>query len=146
MLANNLYTHSDTEYFQINLFRNIIYAAVVLKKFNWAENFVKGHLNKLMPDYRDEVYHFAYSMIYFEKREFSKALDEISKVRYDFFVFKFDVRLYTLKIYYEMNSFESAISLIDTFTHFLSNNKSAPGKLQEKFFKISEIVTEVNKN
>ncbi|MEO8210486.1 MAG: hypothetical protein ABI840_07985 [bacterium] len=145
MLSNNLYTHSDTEYFQINLFRNMIYTAVVLKKPDWIEKFIIEYLDKLMPEYRDEVYHFAYTLIYFEKKEFSKALDEISKVRYDFYVFKFDVRLFTLKIYYEMNSFESAISLIDTFTHFLNNNKSDLKNYRNSFFEFLKFLKQLIK-
>ncbi len=133
MLSKNIYTHSDSEFFQLNLFRNIFYTAIVLKEFEWAESFTKEYLNKVMPLHREDISHLANAYIYFEKKEFEKALGEISSVNYKFFVFKYDVRILTLKIYYELDSFEPALSLIDTFTHFLSNNKTLSGTNKDGF-------------
>ncbi len=140
MLSKNIYTHSPNEHFQVNLFRNIFYTAIALKKFDWAEDFINKHLSEVMPEYRDEVRHLAYTLIYFEKKDYARALEEISGVRYDFFVFKYDIRILTLKIYYEMNSFESALSLIDTFTHFLTNSKSTSESYKEGFFNFLKYV------
>lgn len=43
--------------------------------------------------------------------------------------------MWMLKIYYEQKSFESAISLIDSFSHFLSKNKIVPVLEKERFGK-----------
>ncbi len=125
MLGAGIYIHSDNECFQLNLFRNMFYTANKLKRFEWVERFISEHLNELSPEYRENTGHLAYAYLSFEKGDFEKALAEITQVEYNYFVFKFDVRLLTLKIYYELHSFESALSLIDTFSHFLLNNKSA---------------------
>jgi len=46
-----------------------------------------------------------------------------------------------LKIYYEQGSYESAISLIDTFSHFLSKNKSVSAIDKERFGKFLKFLS-----
>lgn len=133
MISKELYTHSESEYFQINLFRNMFYTALVLNEISWAENFVKRYLDKVSPQSRDDIGHLAYAYIHFSKKEFEKALVEINEVRYNFFVYKYDVRILTLKIYYELNYFEQALSLLDTFSHFLAGNKKVSEELKQSF-------------
>ena len=88
------------------------------------------------------VWRWTQPNIYFEKKEFDKALIEVIRVNYNYFVFKFDVRILTLKIYYELNSFEPALSLIDSFSHFLINNKSAES-YRESFLAFLKFVREM---
>lgn len=133
MLAEKIYKHSNEEYFQLNLFRNIFYTAVYLREYEWTFKFIEDHVQELQPEFRENIKHLAYAYINFGKCEFETALEEITKVRYDYFAFKFDVRLLTLKIYYEMNLFEPALSLIDSFSHFLSNNKNVSVQQKESF-------------
>lgn len=135
MLKHKIYIHSEKENFQVNLFRNMFFTAVVLKEFVWAENFLKDYIGKLSAEQREDMSHYSKAVLNFEKGEYEKALEELSKVRFKFFVYKYEIRMLTLKIYYEQHSYEAAISLIDTFQHFLSNNKSVPESEKERFGK-----------
>ncbi|MEP7146511.1 MAG: hypothetical protein ABI792_05840 [bacterium] len=144
MLSKNIFRHSDSDYFQLNLFRNMFYVAQSLKKFDWVENFIAEYLDKLLPKYREDVKHLAYAYIHFGRKELDKALSEIIQVNYNFFVFKFDVRVLTLKTYYEMQSYEPALSLIDSFSHFLMYNSSA-ASYREGFLNFLKFVRELIK-
>lgn len=133
MLTEKVYKHTEDEYFQQNLFRNIYYTAVFQKEYDWAEKFIEKYISELQPENRENAKHLAFAYINFGRSEFEKALKEVSEVKYENFVIKFDIRLLTLKIYYELRSFESALSLIDTFSHFLSNNKNILPNQKEGF-------------
>ena len=50
-------------------------------------------------------------------------MEQTGKINYTFLVFKFDAKVLTLKLYYELKMPEPALSLIDSFSHFLSKKK-----------------------
>ena len=133
MLSGNIYLHSEKEYFQINLFRNMFYTAVIQKEFKWAEKFIKEHINELSPEQKEDMEHYSKAVLYFEKNNFVSSLEEICKVKYKYFVYKYDVKLLMLKSYYELGYFENALFLIDSFSHFLSKNRTVSELEKERF-------------
>jgi hypothetical protein len=140
MLSESIWGHSDISIIQVNLFRNIFYTAVILERFDWAEIFVNKYKDRLIPAQRENMVHFSKAIIFFEKGEYENALSEINKVNYNFFVFKFDARVLLLKIFCEIGLFEQAYSLIDSFSHFLANNKNVYRHDKERFGKFLKYV------
>ncbi len=134
-LNNNFYNNSETSPMALDMFRNIIINALRLREFDWVEFFINNYINTLQSDYRENMYNFSFSLLYFEKGNFEESLRFITQLKYDTFVFKFDVRVLTLMIYYELNYIEEAISLLDSFRHFISETKT-----------ISEYVREIHTN
>jgi tetratricopeptide (TPR) repeat protein len=94
-----------------------------MKEFRWLKKFIETYTEKLRPEYRENMKYLARANLDFAQGKFEKALENISKVKYDIFIYKFDVKNLMLKIYYELNLFDPAFSLIDAFKHFLSENK-----------------------
>ncbi len=133
MIRENLLAPNENDYIQTNLFRNIFYTAVILKRYEWAEDFIGRFSSKIHPEQKDSMFYYSRAMIYFEKKQFNRSLENISRVGQRFFPFKFDAKVLMLKIYYELEDFEPAISLIDSFSHFLSNNKSVYITDKERF-------------
>ena len=121
MLKNNIYKKSTKEDFHIVLFRNIIFVMTIAGKFEWLENFIEKYSGELHIDHRENMYSFSYAHVNFAKGNFEAALEYISTVSYDVFIFKMDVRVLLLKIYYELSYFEQAYSLIDSTLHFLKD-------------------------
>ncbi len=69
----------------------------------------------------------------FERGKYEDSLSKISKVGQKFFVYKYDVKILLLKIYYELKEYEPAYGIIDTFSHFLRNNKSVTELDRDRF-------------
>jgi hypothetical protein len=124
MLEKRLYTHTEKDCFQTNLFRNMFYTAVILRKFEWAEKFLAEYIDKLIPAQKESMFHYAQSMLNFERRNYEAALGEIIKVNHKFFFFKYDAKILMLKIYYELKEYEPALSAVDSFSHFLGKNRA----------------------
>lgn len=133
MIKEDLLSHTEKEYIQTNLFRNIFYTAVVLKQYQWAEKFIEKYSPRINPEQKDNLFCYSRAMLLFEKKLYGESLENISKVNQKFFPFKFDAKVLTLKIYFELEDFEPALSLIDSFAHFLSNNKSVHANDKERF-------------
>jgi len=86
------------------------------------EEFINIYSKKLIPKQVSGAENYSLALLYFEKRHFDKALSCLNKIKFDQFVFKLDMKNLQLKINYELEYFESAISIIDTYKHFLKNN------------------------
>lgn len=114
-----------------DMFRNIVINALRLEEYEWVEEFIGSYTGNLMPEYRDNMYNFSMSLLSFEKCNFEQALSFISNVRFDSVVLKFDVKILTLMVYYELGYFEAAISMLDSFRHFILETPYISGYIKE---------------
>lgn len=146
MLLMEVFSEPNRKIMQANLFRNIFYTAVVLKRFDWAEKFVTDYSDHLLPEQQQDMINYTNSLLNFERGLPDKALEYISKVNYSFFVFKYEAKILMLKIYYELKAYEPAISLIDTFSHFLTKNKKVSEIYKEPFMKFLKYLKILIKN
>lgn len=122
MLKNNLYTWSDEDYMQLVSFRNIVLVCLSLHELDWLQWFTDNYIDKIRPEYRENMKNLISANIKFARRSFEEALSYASKVKYDLFIYKIDVKNLMLKIYYELDLFEEAYYLIDTYRHYLSES------------------------
>lgn len=127
----NIYNSEENGKMAADMFRNIVINALKLEEYTWAEHFIEKYIDTLHPDYRDNMYNFCFALLNFEKGNFELSLNDISKVKFDTFVFKFDVRILTLMIYYELDYLEAAISMIDSFKHFIIETPSISDYIRE---------------
>ncbi len=124
ILKEGLNKYEDKSYFRIDYFRNMVINGLNIKEFEWTEKFIIQYVNELAPEHRENMYNFCAALIHFEKGNFEKSLEFITNVSYEYFYLKVDVKNLLLKVYYELNLFEQANSLIDSYKHFLSKNKT----------------------
>ena len=134
-LKLGIYKRGIEEDFHVVLFRNMVMISGSLGETDWLENFITGYSHELPEKHMDNMISFSNAILFMSKKEYNKALEYFSKIRLSLFTFKIDVRIFQLRIYYEMNYTEQAYSLIDSTYHFLTDTDEA-----------SEIVSESTKN
>jgi tetratricopeptide (TPR) repeat protein len=91
-----------------------------------VEKFIAEYGPQVKEDVRDDLLELSYAMLYYEKKEFIKALESLSKVSNSFPLFKLATKHILIKIYYETNQYEAFSSLIDTYKHYLKNERIIP--------------------
>lgn len=133
MLSNGVYNFTEYDYMQLNLFRGIFYTAILLKDYGWAETFIRDYKGKLAPKNRDTMFHYTSAALNFEKGEYEKALGHLNEVNNEYFIFKYDVKLMMMKIFYELNYYEQALAMISSFKNFLTSNKSLSLDYRQRF-------------
>ncbi|MBV6477788.1 MAG: hypothetical protein HGGPFJEG_00532 [Ignavibacteria bacterium] len=122
-LKNEYFKTDINSYLTFDLYRNVLLNCISVKELKYMEDFIAEYSKKLIPQHIQNVENYSYALLYFEKKQFLKALNYLNKVKFDQFVYKLDMKNLQLKINYELEYFESAISIIDTYKHFLKNNQ-----------------------
>ncbi len=118
------YKTSVSDHLSVEAFRPIVQLGLKLKKYKWTLEFINKFKNKLPPDRRKNMFHYASAMYFFHTGNHGDSMMHSQKVEFDHFLFKLDLRDLMLMTYFEMRAFESALSQIDTYKHFLSNDKA----------------------
>lgn len=107
---------SDYTYFYI--------AACTVGEFEWAENFKDKFKTGIRPaEETDNSVNFCNAFINYRKKNFEKALDFFSKTNFKLYFLKVTVKSFTVRILYEMNLEEQALTALDAFRHYLKNEK-----------------------
>ena len=125
---------------------SIVSLALRLKEMNLAESLIIAYKDRLPLEFKNDAYSYNYASYYFANKEYSKALDSISKVKNNSFYYTTDLYNLQLRIYYELNETESAINLIDTYKHFFTQGKQIPTRYEheyKKFLKYFEKILKI---
>ena len=138
-LAQKLYAATEHVYFDDLMFANIALTALSLGEYNWTEKFIDKYKTLLAPDNSEIVVKYSQARLCFTKKEFEKTiqlLDSIKVLKH--IQFKMPVRDLTLMAHYELSQFSHAFYRIDSYRHFLKNNKETLSK--ERFERISNFL------
>jgi hypothetical protein len=123
-LSKNLFERSGKGYMSVNLYRNYL-IIFIKKRIDLAENLLNGYLNDIDPEIRKNIKEFTEMFIFFKKKAFEKALFHLSNIELIHFTFKYDIKSYLIKIHFELGNFEQVFSAIDSYKHFLNDQKKS---------------------
>ncbi|MBS1493612.1 MAG: hypothetical protein JST55_08880 [Bacteroidetes bacterium] len=119
-------------YFFQSFFDNIFTNMITCKEIDFAEKFLEEYLHLLQPEMRENSEMYCKAILELNKKNYDASLNYLSKVKLTDTVLKIRVRLYYFINYYETESFEACLSLMDSFKHFLKSNKKIPEYLIER--------------
>ncbi len=122
ILSNKYYETDANKYISTDLFRNILIQAAKLGELKWMEEFIEEYGMKLHPGKRAEVILFANAMLYFERNAYDEALSCLSRINSEEFSYHIDIRNLYIRIYFEQEDYESALSSARSFRKFLKTN------------------------
>ena len=132
MLGSGTYSIVGTTDISVQRFKNILIGGINLNKLEWIEKFVNEYIGRVQPEFRESMQFYSYALLSFQRNDFSNSLENIMKVKYEYFTLKMDVKSWMLKIFYELKYYEQALSFIDSYRHFLSKNKSLSEHFKER--------------
>lgn len=123
LMAEDAVVPLDTGYLSPVRLKNTIVAALKLKENEWAKEYLEKYKHLVSPEHRDSAYNYCSARLEFEKGNFSGALEKLSFVQNEDLYYKIEIKVFLLKIYYELDMEGQAMDLCNTFRQFLSNNK-----------------------
>jgi hypothetical protein len=125
-LEQKLYAATEHLYFDDLMFGNIVISGISSGELEWTEKFIKDYQHELSPENKEMVVNYCQARVYFEKRNFRESLNHLNLIRsIKHIQYKMPVKDLTLMLNYELSDFSQAFYNIDSYRHFLSNNKSS---------------------
>lgn len=122
ILENKYYETDANKYMQTDLFRNILLQASKLGELDWMENFISEYGRLIHPEKRKEVLLYSNAILHFERNAYDEALNCLSKINSEEFSYHLDIRNLYIRIYFEQEDYESALSAARSFRKFLKEN------------------------
>lgn len=123
MLDTKSYCSDESDVMLPVIFKNIVKCGIMTRKFDWTIEFIEKFKDKLTTGYDFNIYNFSYSQLYFKMKDFKKSMDFLAKVKYENVFDKLDVKSLLVQLYYDENSYESLMTHLDTYRHFLKHDK-----------------------
>ncbi len=121
-------------------YRVSVETALKLKEFEWVQEFMEKYKCKLPSDSAENTYNFSRALYEFASDNFNESLEFLSKVKYDDVYQKAELRCLTAQLFYELDMDESLYSHLDSFRHFLSNDKLLPEDRKEYFYNFIKFI------
>lgn len=105
-------------------FINVVKIACRVGEYKWAELFIEDYKSSIPAEEKQNVLEFCNGTIAYARGDLERALLHYSKSNFQNFIFRVQVKILLLKIYYKLGRYEEAFGIIDTFRHYLSREKN----------------------
>lgn len=115
------------------LYKNIVDTALKLNEIEWVQNFIEDYKKELADEHKENTYLYCKSIIEFYLGNFEKSLEILAKVKYDEIYHKAEMKCMMMAIYYELNLEDTLFASLDSFRHFLSNDKIIPDDRKQSY-------------
>ena len=116
-------------------YNNIVAMAVIVKDFNWAVEFIEDYKSLLSRRYRESTWMFNMSRLEYARKNYDKALIYLQKADFGDLVNNLIAKTILLKIYYELEEFNSLDSHLESMKTFI-RRKTASGYHQTNYLNI----------
>ncbi|MEO8666263.1 MAG: hypothetical protein ABI462_12290 [Ignavibacteria bacterium] len=125
-------------------FLNEVKIAVRVNEFKWADEYIEKNKHKFQ-DEKESTLNFCYGLINYKKGNYEEALSSFSKTYFPNFIIKLQVKILQLQIYFEMGYYEQAISMIDTFRHYLKREETIKEDFKISFYEFLRLTNDLIK-
>lgn len=120
------YYKGSRKYLDHIQYLNVVVTGLEAGESLWVEGFIEKYKPELDETNRENSYNFSRALVFYHKAQFNEALNMAAKVKTDDLSYKHQLKSIYLKIYYDMNEIEPFYSHVDSYRHFLLNEKHIP--------------------
>lgn len=104
-------------------FGNAISIALNLQEFEWVEKLIGKNSHQLEEKHRENYVRFYQARLYFEKKEYDKAMPMFAQYETDDILMSLLAKTMLMKMYYELDEFSALDSLIDSMRAYIQRKK-----------------------
>lgn len=123
-IEQELYAASEHIYFDDLMYGNIGITAISLKEFDWVEKYIDEYKDKVSPDNSEVVVNFVDARLSFARGKFDETLKYLNNIKtIKHIQYKMPVKDLMLMTYYELSMLSQVFYQVDSYRHFLRNNK-----------------------
>lgn len=104
-------------------FMNIVTIGNMLGEYDWIEKFIHNYKGYLEDQYRDDLVHYSFARLHFEKGDYSTAMQLFRQVEYDDILMNLNAKLMQFKMFYEQDDLDVVESLLESMRTYLVRKK-----------------------
>lgn len=105
-------------------YKNITTAALRLKKYDWAENFIHEYQPKIHPSFQEGLFNYNLATLHFERKQYDKAHQCLLSLEFIDAFYHVSYKVLLIKNYYELSEDELLLSASEAFRIYLMRNKT----------------------
>lgn len=143
-LSNSIFIEDET--LSRFTFTNIVSFASIVKEWDWAEEFVQEYYKYLEKQYREALYNFSLGRIYYERKNYDKALVYLSQTESKDVLISLNMKALQTKIYFEINEISLLQSHLNAFRIYITRHKEIGyhKEIYENFIKYVQKILNMN--
>lgn len=145
MMQYELYGHTPEEYFDLSHYRNMLLSALDINDLGFINDLINIYSKHLSPHYRDDMVNYSKAKLYYAMNKTETSLKFASKVKQDFFLFKTDIKILLLQLYFDSGFFEELFSLIDSFKHFIAGSSDISDARKARYMNFLKYLSAITK-
>ncbi|MBS1495166.1 MAG: hypothetical protein JST55_16790 [Bacteroidetes bacterium] len=119
MLEKKIYKAGEKGYLNYLLFSYILTNAIYRNELDWLEKFIDEYIPEIDPAYQENMKNYSKGHLYYQRKDYNKSLEHITKVKSDNFMFKHQSYKLIAENYYELNEIEQLYFTLDNFNHYI---------------------------
>lgn len=121
-------------------FMNIVKIACRVKEFEFAESFIRDYQSSIPQDEKQNVLDFCMGVIEYSKGDYNRALSSFSRVNFQNFLYKVQVKIFLLQVYYKLEMYEEVLGMTDTFRHYIAKEENILKEHRESYGRFIKLV------
>jgi hypothetical protein len=121
-------------------------AACNAGELDWAEEYSKRFRDGIVPkEEKQNTLTYCEAFLAYTQKDNAKALELFAQTNFKLFLFKVMVKSYMLRIYYEEEMHEQALTAIDAFRHYLKSEKLIADTQKEAHYEFLKYVAALSR-
>ena len=122
LILNEKLFLENSQFLQLSFCRNFVIKCLSLAKKDELLKFIRQYGIYFSPEYKDAFINYCKALLKFEEGNFDRSLFYISGCDLENAIFRKDLKILKIKIFYELNYLDSLFSETDSFRHFIKSN------------------------
>ena len=114
-------------------FVEIVQFSILINENEFAESFIWKYFSKINAFYKEDSLNLSLAVLRYGQKRYGEVRRQLEKIKYKSYGFYLIAKSLLLRIYYEENSLNYILPLVDSFKHFLNRNKMVPQYFRESF-------------
>lgn len=125
---------------RIDIFYQGFMLAISLGEYDWAKKLIDKYGKLLDEKFQNNAIHYGYARIFYQDKEYDKALRELAKIKnFSFIHYKPAVKILQLMLFYDLKLFPQAEDAANSFLKFLKTDKLITVKIKNSYINFLKI-------
>lgn len=126
-------------------FKNIVTVGLRIGKIEWVDEFIENNFSYLRKDQQVNIYAYNKARLYFAKGEFKNCKKSLHKVEFTDVFYRLDSKTLILKTYFELDDFDSLISLCISLKLIIKRDKRLSPYQKQLYINFAKTVEKLSK-